>query len=360
MISLFATLLWITLQQYAETVAQAGSRGLGRTVINKSETVMCQFPSGSYRRGTILNLPFAQVDGKVRRIGFAEARAIGLQILQSADDYSSSISAAFSEASEGALAGEPVSRNMQAGKAQCIAEQVRARYDPGLILDFPIGMTSINGARVSYRTTMAICSTKGYSKIWTRAALLERSDANGMSDDALKETHRLLVKACTIANARVTELYQSDITIALDHVIELETVGQINIFGVDCLGEEIERSIKSFVERAAWSDEEPTTIQDVSIVQALRRVSEICLPGGEEFFLDNGGFSIGKDMDIVPFANSHDVSSLFVTRAFEKEAYVTGLISDNGEHSQTGNFLVGKPNSLVSTAEMAINIGLEY
>lgn len=322
----------------------------------------CSFPSGAYRRGTILNLPKDQLQGQMEYVGFSDTRRIGLKMVEDAEKYFTLLSEAFLKAAQDIDLLDFDENSLKRPAASEISNQVRARYEPGLILDFPIGEFSFSGLETTFRTTIALCSNKGYSKIWTRATIVDKNEISTEDDHKLKNIHEWFVMACSSANREITKKYEADLSTTLDKNICLEVVGDINIFAVDCAGQQIEDSLEKYVDDATWSVYDPKSISDSDITIALQRMANISFPYINKGFSESDEFHITDDMQIIPFKNSYDISSLFLAEANEKEAYVTGLISGNPKPDQCNGKGIQKykPNSLASTAEMAINIGLEY
>ena len=147
---------------------------------------MCEYTGASCRLGSIVET----IDdrGDKAQITVSKAQEIGRQISSRLGDYL----AVSIDAVKGSLEdfGSALGLTELNIVEQESGSQIRARFEPGLILDFPKITIDANGRSIQLRSCVTVCVGPLRSKLWTRANTL--GDWGSFSDKELVSLHGLL------------------------------------------------------------------------------------------------------------------------------------------------------------------------
>lgn len=278
---------------------------------------------------------------------YKTARLIGQSIVSRKAEYMKAISKALSECSAGEVEIKDV-------------ERVTARFEPGLIIDFPYVRILTDKWQLSSRTCLTVCAGGSQSKIWTRIVReLSKKDVV-IGADEVAELNMISSKCATVVNNIVRELYQRDFSSTLNKRVTLNEVGTIEIFGVDCVGREISSAIKRSIANLSW-DHSSRSIENHELSEALRRVTKISMAHVGQDVTTNAEFSLHDGADFVPYRSTREANSIFVAATSGRKAFLSGLV-DAGPDMKSVKFdeVSHLPASSGATAELATKIGAAY
>ncbi|MEP1611246.1 MAG: hypothetical protein ABJL72_04920 [Roseobacter sp.] len=310
---------------------------------------LCNFLSASYRSGTVIN---AALKGRTDEEAsftntFKTARMIGKTIIGRKATYIEQLQAAFEI--EGIH-----------GTACDYSDGWAARFDPGLIIDFPrIGINTTKWELAS-RSCLTVCAGGAQSKIWTRIVRAVSDASESLSETDLEELNGLSRRLSVAANETIRGLYEQDFSQTVDAPVELSNYGHIDVFAVDCVGREISEKIRSSTGNMYWSDEH-RSLAAGELSDVMRSVAAISMPSAGQ---DNDScpeFALHDAANFVPFKSSKGAEALFVAATDGGHAYLSGLV-DAGPNVDAP--LYDKVNELPlssgATAELASQIGGAY
>ncbi|WP_171330289.1 hypothetical protein [Ruegeria atlantica] len=310
---------------------------------------MCTFLSTSFRSGTIINAKKRGEDTSGAQIvnTFRDARKIGLQIAPRKDAYLSAITTAFAAKSD--------------ARVFCAEdEDVTARFDPGLILDFPLTTIEVGGWTLSARSCLTVCSGQAQSKVWTRVVGNSNFSHRSLSESDVRELHRISKSYAETANDMIVQLYESDFSSAQSLDVSLEKSGWIDVFAVDCAGSEISSAIRDSYSELSWSVE-TKSIANSELAKTLRRITAVSMPENGQDATSTPEFTLKESSEFVPFHARNGSESVFVATADDCHAYISGLVdagSDSTAEEKENE--TDTPKSVGATAELAMQIGAAY
>lgn len=178
-----------------------------------------------------------------------EAQELGRRISDSLQDYMDAITRGIVASAEQMSVSCDVPRE--------VAHQVaRARYAPGLIIDFPQHETTIDGLHVRERTCITICQFEDASKIWTR--LLLRGAERKPADE--ERTRRFFEVANTVSQRVIEEVravyerHFREQPSAARADAKFEDVGRLDFYGFDQRGLKLPASLSGDQADATYVD----------------------------------------------------------------------------------------------------------
>jgi hypothetical protein len=145
----------------------ADSSECGDDLADEAVSGQTLYDTPVFRRGLVVRAvrTVNQEREPVRR-NAAEAQQLGQLIAASLDGYLSAINAAFKDIAQ--------KRTVELKPPSELTDQItRARYAPGLIIDFPAHEATIGDFTIRERTCITVCQDDDASKIWTRLLLVE-------------------------------------------------------------------------------------------------------------------------------------------------------------------------------------------
>ena len=310
---------------------------------------LCNFLSASYRSGTVINASLKGGTGEYAPFinSFKKARMIGKSIIGRKDEY--------------------IKRLQTALEIECVhgteydsRDEWAARFDPGLIIDFPrIGINTTKWDLAS-RSCLTVCAGGAQSKIWTRIVRRVSDPSKSLSESDLAELNCLSRRLSAIANETIRGLYEVDFSQTVGSPVELSNYGRIDVFAVDCVGKEISENIKSSTGNMYWNDER-RSLAAGELSDVMRSVAAISMPEAGQDNDTCPEFALHKAASFVPFKSSKGAEALFVAATDGGHAYLSGLV-DAGPDVDAP--LYDKVNALPlssgATAELASQIGGAY
>lgn len=310
---------------------------------------MCVFLSASYRSGAIIDatLKGRADEGAQFSNSFKTARMIGKTIIGRKSTYIKQLQTAFQI--EGIQGTECDYRDGWV-----------ARFDPGLIIDFPrIGINTAKWELAS-RSCLTVCAGGSQSKIWTRIVRTISDSSKNLSEADLSEINGLARRLAATANETIRGLYEHDFSQTVDAQVELRNYGHIDVFAVDCVGKEISERIRSSTGNMYWNDEH-RSLAAGELSDVMRSVAAISMPVAGRDTDAYPEFALHDDANFVPFKSSKGAEALFVAATDGGRAYLTGLV-DAGPDVDAPLYdkVSALPLSSGATAELASQIGGAY
>lgn len=311
---------------------------------------MCDYISLSYRLGTIIQASTGGSETKKFSNDFSSARKIGSVIVANSKEYLDKIGHAID-------ALESVSGSIN--QEDCVT----ARFSPGLIIDFPEILISYKGWELTSRSCLTVCAGDSQSKIWTRVVRRISDGQQKLSRDDVIELKNVSELICSNVNPVVQSIYSDHFGSAIETDIVLQTVGDLEIFAVDCVGEDISDEIRdTYTDLIA--DIESVPLPEGELANVLREITNATLPDVEvcqDVDDSTKEYVLHPDARFVPFQSKREDKSFFVASATEDHAYLVGLV-DAGVDVE--NPIVdprsGLPLSAGTTAELASKYGAVY
>jgi hypothetical protein len=189
-----------------------------------------KFETPVFRRGLIVRA-VRNRDGErvpVRR-NAAEALQLGQLIADSLDSYLKVIPEAFnSVARRRSLTLKP--------PAELPNQTTRARYAPGLIIDFPAHEATIGDFTIRERTCITVCQEEDASKIWTRLLLFD-GDGRPVDEEQANSFFKLSDALSQAILRRVRALYRTAFLAQQEETnrnsLDFEDVGRLDFYGTD-------------------------------------------------------------------------------------------------------------------------------
>lgn len=243
--------------------------------------------------------------------------------------------------------------------------ELEARLDPGIIIDFPRFEISTDRWTFFTRSCLTICSGDAQSKIWTRLALALPDDPRKLSLQDLDCIRTLSQSLAEASNEALKGQYQEDFSTVVGDDVALDSMGKIEVFAVDCVGQAISREIRESYSAFAHGFDNRRHLDEGEIADTMRTIAKISMPEQGRDSSPDLRFTLHEKADFVPFQSSKGVESLFVAATRDGCAYLGGLVDAGPDTAspkiyRDQNKSFGVPYSLSSTAELAIEIGSVY
>ncbi|MCP4079313.1 MAG: hypothetical protein GY743_03625 [Planctomycetaceae bacterium] len=325
---------------------------------------MCSIYSTSYREGTVINASARDGTGKGIMNSVQDARAVGRAILANTNTYSKCIDAALvkglSEFQQ--EYSSPKFADLRRADIEPVTEDdVQARFDPGLIIDFPRIRIAGNGCKFSIRTCLTVCLGGTQSKIWTRVVALDTATHRAMPDAELEEFHSLASGWAAAVNEQVRAQYEIDFAAAIDREVDLNDQGRIHLFAVDCEGPTISDAIEDTFLELVWARAESKSLDNFEIADVLRTITKISMPPAGLDQTDSQEFVLSSDASLFPFRASNGMGSLFVSMTNENNAFMSGIVdSARTDIGLNEHGFYDYAYSTGTTAELASFVGSSY
>lgn len=309
---------------------------------------MCDFLSTAYRKGAVIEAKRASDTDPSFKNSFRTARLIGKSISGRADAYIESI-----------LASQKF--NEVVGVELAEKNELVARFDPGIIIDFPRISIKTQKWDFSTRSCLTICTGGSQSKIWTRLVLIVQDEKRKLTTPDLIELRSLSENLAEASNAAIKAQYEKDFSGVVGEPVTLENFGKIDVFAVDCVGLAISQEIKNSYTSLTQGLHDSRHLSAGEISDVLRNIASISMPPSGQDSNEAPEFTLHDNANFVPFRSSKGVESLFVAATRDGHAYLGGLV-DAGPNVGSPFFdeMNMLPYSLSSTAELASEIGSVY
>ncbi|MCP4934759.1 MAG: hypothetical protein GY927_11275 [bacterium] len=281
---------------------------------------MCDITAASYRYGTVIEAKDAE-DNR-RELKVSEARRVGLAINERFKSYMTAAKACISDAAT--QHGEDIGFNDPEISYDKNIEKLSARFDPGLILDFPKLTITGDDKTIEVRSCVTVCIGPLKSKLWTRANTTEDWDV--FSHSKLEGIHAFFDATCSAINTALLAEYQIDFSGVIQEAIELESYGNIHVFAADCAGENVSQNLEQLCDRIRDNYSNARTIENPELANAMRDVTDasLAVPG---YSMTPSGFSLDDGADFYPFRGSNGAGSLFVKVTNDDEAFFSGIVN---------------------------------
>lgn len=312
---------------------------------------MCKYTGVSYRQGMIVSAKAGEADADARR-SVAEARAIGLAIINQGDAYLEAIKSCISECLPPELAGNISIKE---------SDTVRSRFDPGLILDFQKLAVTTKFGELSARTCLTVCSNEMQSKIWTRIVFRPDNQVlenGGLSTDQLGLLYSASDRIAAKTNEAIRNLYEADFKSVVGNNISLKSSGILHVFAVDCHGNGIGSSIQETYSELSWSETSIDKLADRELSDALRDITGVKgIPQQAKDADENDArFLVDSEAMFVPYMSSKKDTGVFVSYTNDDTSYCVGLVDSAGVISPTRDMIA----SQYATAEIASLLGRQF
>lgn len=310
---------------------------------------LCNFLSASYRSGTVINAALKDCadEGAQLTNSFKTARMIGKAIVGRKSTYIERLQTAFG------------TEDIQGTECD-YRDGWAARFDPGLIIDFPRIKINTPKWELASRSCLTVCAGGSQSKIWTRIVRTVSGQHKTLSEADLEEINGISRRLSAVANEAIRELYEQDFSQTVGAPVELRNFGHIDVFAVDCVGQGISKRIRSSNGNMYWNDDR-RSLAAGELSDVMRRVAAISMPVAGRDKDAYPEFALHDAANFVPFKSSKGAEALFVAVTDDGHAYLSGLV-DAGPDVDAPLF--DKANALPlssgATAELASQIGGAY
>lgn len=318
---------------------------------------MCEFRAASYRFGTVVE----SKDGEGNRcnLSISDAMSVGRAIRTSRKKYINVIKTAILSAvdAHGAALGlTPDDLEISVERE----DNISARFDPGLILDFPrLQIEGPSGNRIELRSCLTVCVGALKSKIWTRMTTI--GDWGEIDQDSLAALHDFFEAMGMSANDGIRLQYEEDFRKRLSPALTLEAQGNFHVFATDVGGKSATDTLEVLCDRLRYDRESVQAVEDPEVADALRQVTTVSLsPEGRDASA-TPEFRIGDGSEFFPFRGVNRAGSVFVNTISGSDAYFAGIV--NGDTSVRPEWFEardGDPNGTGTTAELAAFLGSQF
>jgi len=320
---------------------------------------MCKFKSASYRRGLIVESTDAS--GKLVELPVAKARAVGQRINAGLDKYLQAMEAeitasvqAFADQSQGSKPGRYVDFSTLRINSNPDAMTVSARFDPGLILDFPWFKLTGKNAEFSIRSCLTVCVGGMKSKIWTRSVINEINGGRRVSLEDLADVHDLSRLLCKRMNDKIRQMYEVELSAVTEIPISLSGYGTVHLFAVDCEGPNVSVALEKLCDNFKYGKGAKNSIQNEEISEALQNLTHISMPKAGQSAIETKEFRLSDQAAFFPFRGTNGAGSIFVSVTQDRDAYFSGLVNaDHCVRPEDYPFDRSYPNGVGTTAEVA-------
>jgi len=314
---------------------------------------MCEYTAASYRLGTIVE----SVDnsGSQNQLSIADAQHVGRKINSRLSEYLV-VSTNIMEAALSSTGSKP------GADLQLTYDQNRtrlsARFDPGLILDFPKVTVTLGDKTIEVRSCVTVCVGIMRSKLWTRANTL--SDWGEMSRDELESIHDILKKICEGINAKFRSMYEEDFLSIISSTQNIAVHGKIHVFAADCSGNDVAINLKELNSSISSKRDEIRSVEEPELASALHEITGILMHETPERSGDQK-FLLTEDAEFFPMQSASNCNSVFVQQTAESNAYFAGLVDASCQnHLENSGSGTRTPNSVGATAELAAFFGSAF
>jgi hypothetical protein len=180
-----------------------------------------------YRRGAVIQgvIPSGRNKGPITLDAF-QARSLGRALVEDA--------AAIDKVVTEAIRAVAKSLKIAIGPVKLIRDNVKSRFAPGLILDFPAHEFRIGSLVVRERTCVTVCYNRSASKIWVRFVAVGDDNAK-FSLPQLADFFRFCEQASRAGIDAMRALYfeKFKAEVGLKTTPAFEEIGQIDFLGID-------------------------------------------------------------------------------------------------------------------------------
>lgn len=291
-------------------------------------------------------------DHQAMRLTVSQARKIGQAIDDSCSDFTIAHEASIQKHFAAEACNDPVDVELEA------EADLLARFEPGLILDFPkITIKNTPYGPLALRTCITVCALDARSKIWTRCVTAEPTDAMDQAD--LDAFHSIAMRLCNSINETTHQLYQETFrSHGPSGTSELKIWGQIKLMSVDCEGDTFQREMEHSFDEISWADLRPKIIEEPQIANALRFVTNLAgTPTNSKDALPlTIPFELSDEATFYPFMAHNGAQSIFVAHTQGSDAYMYGIVGGGNGARNDAPY----PASVGLSAELASYLGSAY
>lgn len=326
------------------------------------------FETASFRKGAVVDaIVKTDTEQNSYHNTVEKSKIIGRSIWDQLELYLDTVKSvsinSLHQSSDAAEAVFSVAQPSQIELAWRRPKELRSRFAPGLILDFPeIDLTS-GEFRAGLRCCLTVCTGDVRSKIWTRFVSKSQNMADLLNGDAAASFYILANTLCSNVNDAIQSLYQEEFNKIEDREINLTRIGTINIFGLDSGYVELSNNIDMMYDDLIWGDGEETEVVNQTVAHAFHE-AVTCTKIGFDGLSNDGPdrIDLTQETKLYPFKGRNGAQALFLAQTKEREGNFVGIISPlfaekSAENGNRGNYYSA---STGTTAEMAAMLGAQY
>ena len=310
---------------------------------------MCDFKAASYRLVTVVE----STDGKAERrtLNVIETENVGDKISGRVSDYMAAVESGVEQGIR--EFGEPL--NFGECKVNWDTEKgVSARFDPGLILDFPRVELKTDLGSLEVRACLTVCVGEMKSKLWTRCNT--QYDWEHLSNEQVDLLHAFFESISQKINDAFRELYEQDFGAVVGESVRLEEYGRIHVYAIDCGGEGVSDELEKVYLDKRGNRAKSKTLESDELAPILNELSKL-YPHRENVSgpAATANYILRDNEKFFPFRASNLASSIFIQSRDEIDAYLYGIVDANIE-KRPDDHSANKtdPNGSGTTAELGL------
>lgn len=205
--------------------------------------------------------------------------------------------------------------------------KLSARFQPGLIFDFPVFDIICKNKIFSTRTCLTVCARKSKSKIWSRVHVYNKDDeAEILTATDLASFHKFSAIINERLNDNIKALYAEDFSSYYQSSVRLHEIGRISIFIADTIDSDMSLETEGNYSNMVWNEAAANQICGTELAQAITDVSQISIPNCQFGIDDEQNCLIGSDkVSFIPFKYSSGGKSILVSHTDKQKTYIAGV-----------------------------------
>ena len=204
---------------------------------------------------------------------------------------------------------------------------IRARFAPGLILDFPSQRIKVGPFELINRTCLTVCLKERQSKIWARF-VVDRIDKKGASDMSEQQIKQFQVYSDALADACISGIqaeYERDFSEAFGEPVKIRLGETLVFLSVDGEYHDSGNKIRAATGALQTSTGRIDVIEDSDLAASLRAVTRAVMPELGTDQTKSSEFKVSEKATLLPHVTSQGTSTIFVVLPREDCAIFGGV-----------------------------------
>jgi hypothetical protein len=323
----------------------------------------------AYRVGKIVTAKISHAGKNVEFVSrsVAEARKLGQAIIRNEKKYVAKLIEVINSFTDDSDITVPLGefssikiKQMPDGSD----DYTKARFSPGLIIDFPSVQISTSHYVIDCRSCLTVCLDETRSKVWARFVLrsVDGNPGFGLDRDQIANFHTGCELISTKLIEATSELYRKDFERFLKKNVSFSSTGTLHFFTVDSGDIEIERDLEitsNLIESGALSDR----IDQTALAQVMRMATEASHEKTRDHS-STGDFKLAKDAHFLIEEANDGTPVIFVAYANNDAAYFTGIASQATDDESMAiaeeNDIKTFSNGLAAVSRLAMRVATNF